>query len=74
MGRENTHDVFKEGEVTDPGLCAKCIHHAVVVNKHDSEFHLCKKNKSDPSYPKYPRLPVLKCTGFESLKSDEPSH
>jgi hypothetical protein len=30
-----------------------------------SEFSLCERSKSDPSFPKYPRVPVLECRGFE---------
>ena len=78
MERANPDDVRESREVikktVDIGLCAECVHHSIVSNKHESEFHLCLKNKSDSSFPKYPRLPVLNCKGYQSAKKDEPSH
>lgn len=55
--------------LVDIGLCQTCLHHSLVKNARDSEFHLCEKSKIDSSFPKYPRLPVHECKGFLS-KSD----
>lgn len=47
------------------GLCADCRHARVIRNRRGSEFHLCRRSRSDPAYPRYPRLPVLDCPGYE---------
>jgi hypothetical protein len=49
-----------------PGLCATCLHIAVVRSDRGSTFYRCEKSKTDPSYPKYPRLPVLQCPGWQA--------
>lgn len=47
------------------GLCATCSHARHIVSGRGSEFLLCQRSASEPTYPKYPRLPVVECAGFE---------
>jgi hypothetical protein len=47
------------------GLCDTCRHQRLVRTGRGSEFSLCERSKTDPSFPKYPRVPVLECRGFE---------
>ena len=47
-----------------PGLCATC-RHATVVRGARSEFWMCRRSATDPSFPRYPRLPVRSCRGYE---------
>ena len=47
------------------GLCDSCRHQRLVRTGRGSEFSLCERSKTDPSFPKYPRVPVLECRGFE---------
>jgi hypothetical protein len=72
---KNTDDVHEEREVkqrrAEIGLCLGCVHHALIVSKNGSEFHLCEKNKEDSSFHKYPRLPVLNCKGYQSTEDTE---
>lgn len=54
--------------LTDPGLCATCVHAQKIVSGRGNVFWLCRKGLVDSEFPKYPRLPVLNCHGFaESL-------
>lgn len=55
-----------KNNVIEIGLCKECVHHSLVKNARENEFHLCEKSKTDSSFPKYPRLPVLECKGFLS--------
>lgn len=47
------------------GLCATCVHHAVVTSARGSTFYRCGLAETDPRFPKYPRLPVIVCPGYE---------
>jgi len=47
------------------GLCDRCRHQRLVRTGRGSEFSLCERSGTDPTYPKYPRVPVLSCPGFE---------
>ena len=49
--------------MTDPGLCATCIHSRVIRTRH-SAFYLCQRSFTDARFPKYPRLPVVRCIGY----------
>ena len=51
------------------GLCDSCLHARTIESAKGSEFLLCQRSATDPSYPKYPRLPVLSCPGYEQSKS-----
>lgn len=51
------------------GLCEACIFHSLVVSSKGTEFHLCEKSKTNPSFPRYPRLPVKECEGFQAEKN-----
>ena len=46
------------------GLCETCVHRRIVRNTRGSEFTLCERSRTDPSFPRYPRLPVLRCRGW----------
>lgn len=48
----------------DAGLCAGCVH-AAVVRSRRSRYLRCALSDMDPAFPRYPRLPVLTCRGFE---------
>ena len=50
--------------VADVGLCASCVH-ARRVPTTRTEFWLCRRSATEPSYPRYPRLPVRQCPGYE---------
>jgi hypothetical protein len=50
------------------GLCDRCRHQRIVRNTRGSEFSLCERSRSDPSFPRYPRLPVESCRGFEERR------
>ena len=48
----------------DPvGLCETC-RHARLVETPRSQFWMCERAATDPSFDKYPRLPRLACRGF----------
>ncbi|MGA9980503.1 MAG: hypothetical protein WBQ08_17925 [Candidatus Sulfotelmatobacter sp.] len=47
------------------GLCADCRFVRVVESDRGSQFYLCERSATDPTFPKYPRLPVLQCRGYE---------
>jgi hypothetical protein len=47
------------------GLCDRCRHQRIIRNTRGSEFSLCERSRTDPSFPRYPRLPVNECRGFE---------
>jgi hypothetical protein len=47
------------------GLCDSCVHQKLIRTTRGSEFSMCERSKTDPSYPKYPRLPVRACPGYE---------
>jgi len=51
------------------GLCASCRFMRHIESDRGSIFYLCERFATDASFPKYPRLPVLRCAGYESLKS-----
>lgn len=58
------------GEISitdDPaaGLCAHCLYARRLATPRGSEFYLCERSATDPSFPKYPRLPILRCPGYE---------
>jgi hypothetical protein len=48
----------------DPGLCATCVH-AALVRGARSAFWMCRLSASDPSFDRYPRLPILHCRGYQ---------
>ncbi len=50
------------------GLCATCVHCAVVEGGKGKQYYLCGLSKTDKSFPKYPPLPVLACDGFASSR------
>lgn len=52
------------------GLCASCRHVRVVATPR-SQFLLCERSRTDPSYARYPRLPMLACAGFERREHGE---
>ncbi len=47
------------------GLCDDCRHQRLVRTGRGSEFSLCERSKTDPTFPKYPRVPVRECRGHE---------
>ncbi|HLF06165.1 MAG TPA: hypothetical protein VI893_03150 [Thermoplasmata archaeon] len=51
--------------MTEPGLCADCIHAKRTGNTRGSVFWMCLRSLNDRSYAKYPRLPVTSCAGHE---------
>lgn len=51
--------------MTDPGLCATCLHHKEIRNDRGGIFIMCMRSFKEAEYPKYPRLPVLRCAGYE---------
>jgi len=51
---------------TAAGLCASCQHARVMSNDRGSQFVLCERSKTDPTFARYPRLPVLQCAGYEA--------
>ena len=55
------------------GLCDRCVHQRIVRNTRGSEFSLCERSRTDPSFPRYPRLPVSSCRGFEERGERAPS-
>ena len=46
------------------GLCASCRHVRVVATPR-SQFLLCERSRTDPTYARYPRLPMRACAGHE---------
>ena len=55
---------------TDPqaaGLCASCRHVRVVATPR-SQFLLCERSRTDPTYARYPRLPMRECPGYEQAE------
>ena len=52
--------------MTEPGLCAACVHGRRIQSARGSTFWLCRRSEGDPEYPRYPRLPVLVCAGYET--------
>jgi hypothetical protein len=50
--------------MSEPGLCATCVHARVLENRRGSRFYLCELSKVDPSFPRYPPLPILACRGY----------
>ena len=52
-----------------PGLCASCVHAQMVTSSKGSTFLLCRLSMVDPRFSRYPALPVLRCAGYERLKS-----
>jgi len=53
-----------------PGLCGRCRHQRLVVNRRGSRFYLCERSKDDDRFPRYPPVPVLRCPGFELGEPD----
>jgi hypothetical protein len=51
--------------VPGAGLCNTCMHQRVVSTTRGSQFSLCERSRSDPSYVRYPRLPVRECPGHQ---------
>lgn len=51
--------------MTNPGLCATCLHMREIRSDRGSVFTQCGRSFREPKYDKYPRLPVLACPGFE---------
>jgi hypothetical protein len=58
--------------MTDPGLCARCVHARIVVSSRGSRFWLCRAAEWHPKLRKYPALPVLRCPAFEPGTPDSP--
>lgn len=56
-----------------PGLCAHCSWVRRVGNRRGSEFFMCGRAATDPSFRRYPALPVLRCRGFEPAEPAEAS-
>ncbi len=53
------------------GLCARCLHARVIVNRNASRFYYCERSRSDRRFPRYPPLPVLECEGWEPSDGEE---
>ena len=53
-----------------PGLCAACRHGRPIRSDRGSQFWLCRRSASDPTFARYPALPVLACRGFERRPDD----
>jgi hypothetical protein len=49
---------------TRVGLCATCVHVAVVDSSKGSTFYRCTLADVDPAFRRYPVLPVVTCTGY----------
>jgi hypothetical protein len=47
------------------GLCDTCRHAERITSARGSQFTLCGRSRTDPSFQRYPRLPVLACHGYE---------
>jgi len=47
------------------GLCETCAFCRLIRSDRGSEFYLCERSFTDPSFLKYPRLPVLECPGYQ---------
>ena len=47
------------------GLCDSCVHQRLVRSGRGSQFTMCLRSKTDPTFPKYPRIPVRACDGHE---------
>ena len=62
----------KDNQRTRAGLCADCRFMRLIQSDRGSDFFLCQRSLTDPSYPKYPRLPVLECPGYESNREGAP--
>lgn len=56
--------------MTDPGLCATCIHGKTVKGAR-TVFWMCARSRFDPRFPRYPRLPVLECAGYEAARKEK---
>jgi len=54
-----------QGERKHAGLCADCSHAQKVISSRGTNFYLCERSFSDPTFAKYPALPVRSCTGYE---------
>jgi hypothetical protein len=54
------------GNSPDPGLCGRCNHVRVIVNRNGSRFYLCELAAEDPRFRRYPPIPVLRCSGFQA--------
>jgi hypothetical protein len=59
-----------DAAVVSPGLCATCVHAARVTGAR-SQFWMCRRHATDPSFPRYPSLPVLSCRGYEPPRKPE---
>jgi hypothetical protein len=54
-------------------LCESCVHLREVISGKGSRFLLCLLSRSDERFPKYPAQPVVRCTGHEPRRGDEPT-
>jgi len=62
-------DLPRPKETSPAGLCADCRYMRLITSDRGSQFYLCGRSASDPSFPKYPRLPVVECRGYEPKMS-----
>jgi hypothetical protein len=46
------------------GLCASCVHAAIIRSSRGAVFYMCQLSKTDPRFARYPRLPVIDCAGY----------
>jgi len=57
------------GERAHAGLCADCRHAQKIISSRGSNFYLCERSFSDPTFAKYPALPVRSCPGYEPQRA-----
>jgi len=62
------HDAA-ESEKARAGLCADCRFSRRIESARGSQFFLCERSATDPSFRKYPQLPVVLCAGYEKKAS-----
>jgi hypothetical protein len=53
------------------GLCSECRFMRLIRSDRGSTFVMCELSANDKAFAKYPRLPVLKCAGYERVRSNE---
>jgi hypothetical protein len=52
-------------------LCEACSHKKEVVSANGSRFLLCQLSQKDRRFQKYPPQPVIKCSGFVEVTSND---
>ena len=51
------------------GLCVNCKFMRTIQSDRGSVFYQCQLSATNPGFPKYPRLPVLRCAGYEPVRT-----